>query len=123
MTEIIDMKRAKGVNPMAIPGIIPMKTTPEKIIDVVCDYFNVTIDELKTKSRKSEYVTARSVAWYIMLKETKITTERAGLIFSKDHATVLHGNRKVEQRITIYKDFARKVREIERKLREDNLNN
>jgi chromosomal replication initiator protein len=71
------------------PGILNAKD-PFKIVSRL---LNVPIDDIKSKSRKRELITARNLICY-HYKTTRIdyTLEKIGhLIGNKDHATVLHG--------------------------------
>ena len=61
------------------------------ITKVVCDYFNLPVDNLQTKTRKREIVQARQLAMYFSKSMTKSSLASIGSqIGKKDHATVLH---------------------------------
>ena len=63
---------------------------------VVCDYFDLPIELLKSKTRKREIVQARQIAMYFAKKMTKSSLANIGLhCGGKDHATVLHACRTV----------------------------
>ncbi|MFB1021495.1 MAG: chromosomal replication initiator protein DnaA, partial [Vicingaceae bacterium] len=58
---------------------------------VVCDYFDLPIELLKSKTRKREVVQARQIAMYFAKKMTKSSLANIGMhCGGKDHATVLH---------------------------------
>jgi chromosomal replication initiation ATPase DnaA len=73
----------------------------ELIINIVCDYFNVDILELKNKSRYRKYVYARQLIMYFLTRE-QITLKEIGKIFNRDHTTVVHANRTI--RNLLYSD-------------------
>ncbi|HMW97285.1 MAG TPA: chromosomal replication initiator protein DnaA, partial [Flavobacteriales bacterium] len=63
---------------------------------VVCDYFDLPIELLKSKTRKREVVQARQIAMYFAKKMTKNSLASIGAhCGGKDHATGLHACRTV----------------------------
>ncbi|MGV8096659.1 MAG: chromosomal replication initiator protein DnaA [Mangrovibacterium sp.] len=88
------------------------------ISKVVCDYFNLPVNQLQTKTRKREIVQARQLAMYFSKNLTKSSLAAIGLqIGNKDHATVLHACKTVSNLIDTDKNFRHFVDEIERKLK------
>lgn len=85
---------------------------------VVCDYFNITIDQMHSTTRKREIVQARQLAMYFAKNMTKASLASIGSeIGSKDHATVLHAVRTVNNLIDTDKHFRVYVEEIEKKIK------
>jgi len=90
----------------------------EYISKVVCDYFNMPVDALQTKTRKREVVQARQIAMYFSKSLTKYSLASIGAqIGSKDHATVLHACKTVNNLKDTDKNFRIFVEEIEKKLK------
>lgn len=58
---------------------------------VVCSEFNITEDELKGKLRKRSFVDARHICFQFLKSETKLSLSQIGVIYNRNHATVLHG--------------------------------
>jgi chromosomal replication initiator protein len=88
------------------------------ISKVVCDYFNLPVNQLQTKTRKREIVQARQLAMYFSKNLTKSSLASIGSqIGNKDHATVLHACKTVSNLIDTDKNFRHSVDEIERKLK------
>ena len=78
------------------------------IIRTVCYEFDTKIDELKIKSRKRELVMTRQIiAWMIKSKIVKNSMSLAsiGEVIGRDHATVLHACRTVNNLIETERDF------------------
>ncbi len=97
-------------------------TTREISIDyiqkVVCDYFSVALDILNSKTRKREIVQARQLAMYFSKMHTKNSLATIGLhCGNKDHATVLHACRTVNNLIETDKQFRVYVDDIDKKLK------
>ncbi len=84
---------------------------------VVCDYFNVTMDVLKSKTRKREVVQARQIAMYFAKQLTKSSLATIGMhCGGKDHATVLHACRTVNNLMDTDKKFRHYIQELDKKI-------
>ena len=85
---------------------------------VVCDYYNIASEMLHTKTRKREIVQARQVAMFFSKNLTKSSLTTIGAkIGGKDHATVLHACKTVNNLVETDKRFRSQVEEIEKKLK------
>ena len=96
-------------------------TTREISIDyiqkVVCDYFDMPIDLLKSPTRKREIVQARQLAMYFSKQLTKNSLASIGAqCGNKDHATVLHACRTVNNLAETDKRFKGYVEDLRKKL-------
>jgi len=84
---------------------------------VVCDYFDLPIELLKSKTRKREVVQARQIAMYFAKKMTKSSLANIGAhCGGKDHATVLHACRTVNNLSETDKQFRAYLEDLEKKL-------
>lgn len=97
-------------------------TTREISIDfiqkLVCDFFNIPVEVINSKTRKREIVQARQLAMYFAKKHTKASLATIGLhCGNKDHATVLHACRTVNNLIETDKQFRSYVEELDNKLK------
>jgi len=85
---------------------------------VVCNYYNIGLEQLQSRTRKREIVQARQVAMYFSKTLTKSSLATIGSqIGGKDHATVLHACKTVNNLIETDKRFRLQVDEIEKKLK------
>ena len=85
---------------------------------VVCNYYNIGLELLQSKTRKREIVQARQVAMFFSKSMTKSSLATIGSqIGGKDHATVLHACKTVNNLIETDKRFRLQVDEIEKKLK------
>ncbi len=101
-----------------IVNITRKVNTVEKIRDVVCEYFSLSVDSISTKSRKREVVQARQIAMYLSKQLTKSSLSTIGnTIGQRDHATVLHACKIVNDLMDCDKTFRTSVKEIEEKLK------
>lgn len=106
----IDMDLTK----YAIDSILPqdgiVKITPDKIMDKVSVFFNVTKEELIGKSRVKSLVVPRQVAMYICSKLTDMNPSMIGKTFgNKDRTTVVHNVQKIEKDIQTDEDLKKNV--------------
>jgi chromosomal replication initiator protein len=62
----------------------------ERIQQVICHYFKISVEALKSKSRKKGVSYPRNVAMYFCRKYTDETLESIGRAFNRTHATVIH---------------------------------
>lgn len=119
------MLNKKEITPELTAGVIDKlvkgpKTeyTIEYIAKVVCDYFKMPVDSLQEKTRKREIVQARQLAMFFSKNLTKFSLSTIGAnIGNKDHATVLHACKTVNNLIETDKSFKQCVEEIERRLK------
>ena len=85
---------------------------------VVCNYYDIGIEMLQSKTRKREIVQARQVAMYFSKNLTKSSLATIGAqIGGKDHATVLHACKTVNNLMDTDKHFKSQIEDIEKKLR------
>ncbi len=85
---------------------------------VVCSYFNIPVDTIHSKTRKREIVQARQIAMYFSKSLTKSSLTTIGAqIGGKDHATVLHACKTVNNLMDTDKKFRLQIEEIEKKLK------
>ena len=109
----IDMRLAERVIKRAVK-IDNHPLTIDDIIDKVCNHYNVTHQQVLSRSRKRDIVTVRQISMYFAQKYTKMPASRIGqLIGNRDHSTVLHSCTTVEQRMKIDKVFAEELNSIE----------
>ncbi len=89
----------------------------EYIQKVVCDYFDIEMEILKSKTRKREIVQARQIAMYFSKKLTKSSLANIGAhCGGKDHATVLHACRTVNNLAETDKQFKAYLSDLDKKL-------
>lgn len=92
--------------------------TIETIINKVCDYYDISIEAIQTKSRKHEIVQVRQISMYLAKKHLDFSTSKIGAYIGKrDHATVLHACNIVRDQLQVDKNFRRDVENIESSLR------
>ncbi len=74
------------------------KITIPHIQQKIAAFFNVTVEELKSKSRKKNIMLPRQLAVYLARKHTESSLNDIGNAFGgKDHTTIIHAVQKIER--------------------------
>ncbi|MBK0381458.1 chromosomal replication initiator protein DnaA [Pedobacter sp. SD-b] len=90
----------------------------EYIQKLVCEYFEVPIEMVKSKTRKREIVQARQISMYLSKSHTKTSLKSIGAFFGgRDHSTVIYACQTVEDLIDTDKKFKAYVHDIQKKLK------
>lgn len=80
--------------------------------------YGYTFEVLETKSRKIDFRVPRQIAMYLLKTYTRLTLDEIGYLFKKDHATVVHACKVVENFIDTEKLFRSQIQEIINKIDE-----
>tara|TARA_R110002012_G_scaffold187203_1_gene354089 strand:- start:10792 stop:12219 length:1428 start_codon:yes stop_codon:yes gene_type:complete len=84
---------------------------------IVSDYFQMDVDTLQSKTRKRHIVQARQLAMFFAKKYTKASLASIGSqIGKRDHATVLHACKTVDNLSSTDKQFKKYVDDLTKKL-------
>jgi chromosomal replication initiator protein len=84
---------------------------------IVSDYFQLDVVTLQSKTRKRHVVQARQLAMFFAKKYTKASLSNIGSqIGDRDHATVLHACKTIENLASTDKEFKKYVDDIQKKL-------
>jgi chromosomal replication initiator protein len=90
--------------------------TIKEIQEIVCKYFKVDSDSLKSKSRKKIISYPRSTAIYLCREYTDSSLERIGQSFNRNHSTVLYDYEKIKKNIKIDESMRKEVDFLRRKI-------
>ena len=86
---------------------------PEKILNVVCSFYKIDLQELKSQSRITHIASARQVAIYFLEKHTPLALQAIGdYLGGKNHSTILHSINKIKNKIKSDENFFKELREI-----------
>lgn len=83
----------------------------EDICKIVCEYYSVTLDELKLKCRKRKYSYPRFVIFYFAEMEGHISTSIADY-FKLHHTSILSGIDIIDSNIITYKNIKSDINNI-----------
>ncbi len=97
--------------------IDPKEVSIGHIRKVVCDYMDVSESDIDSPKRTRDIAQARQVAMYLSKKHTTLPLSVIGSsIGGKNHATVLHACKAVNNLMETDKSFARTMEELDRLL-------
>jgi chromosomal replication initiator protein len=89
------------------------KITPERIQEAVAKQWGVTSSGLSSKRRTKDLTVPRQVAMYLIRELLDLPLVKIGYLFGgRDHSTVIHSIRKVEESVFNEPAFRRKVQAL-----------
>lgn len=112
----IDIALAQRVTDMIVDDV-NSELSIEKVEKAVCQYFNITAEDINSSSRKRQIVQARQIAMYLSRSLTSSSLSTIGdQIGGRDHATVLHACTTVSDLMSTDRLFKQYVNDIQRSL-------
>ncbi|MGI9461461.1 MAG: chromosomal replication initiator protein DnaA [Alphaproteobacteria bacterium] len=75
------------------------KITIDTIQQMIANYYDITLEELLSKSRLQDIARPRQIAMYLAKKATTRSLPSIGKRFRRDHTTVIHAVRTIENRM------------------------
>lgn len=105
----------------ALKDIISSKNnrvvTPELILDIVADHFNISIADLKSNKRNAEIAIPRQISMYFIRNMTDTSLKTIGIILGgKDHSTIKYGADKIASEIKEDETLANTINIIQKKI-------
>lgn len=87
--------------------------TTDLILNIVAEHFDVTSKDIQSQKRNAEFVIPRQVYMYLCreLIETPLTNI-AKTLGKKDHTTIIHGIKKIEEEIKYNEELKNKINVI-----------
>ncbi len=97
------------------------QVTLQNIIDVVTRYYNVKLSDLQGKRRHKSITLPRQVCMWLARQRTLYSLQEIGGYFGgRDHTTVMHSIRTVEQRMEERPEFAGQVQQLDSQITQGN---
>lgn len=96
----------------------PREITPQLIIEVVSDHFQISVDQMISKNRSSDIAKPRQIAMYLcknMVSEVSLDTV-GSLLGGRDHSTIIHGVKKISDEIEKNETMAQTIETIKKKI-------
>ena len=116
----IDIEIAKEALKDIVSPNSPSRITPENIINVVCDHYGISIEDIKSSKRNKELVHPRQMIMYLCRSMTNATyKEIASLLGGRDHSTIIYGERSITDLIEKDESIRRTIETIINKLKSD----
>jgi len=103
----------ENLMPVLNPPTEKVEASPSAVLAAVAEEFKVSIDDLKSSSRRREISLARQVGMYLMRQHTDLSLPKIGDEFGgKDHTTVMYSCDKIEKLIKKDSDLAQTIRQL-----------
>ena len=91
------------------------KNSVNRIQRIVAEYFQVSVEDMKSKKRSANLAFPRQVAMYLCRKLTNESFPKIGIEFGgKDHSTVMHSVEKIEKEILTNKELANIIEKLKK---------
>lgn len=92
---------------------ISEKNDIHKIQKIVSEYFQITVEDIRSKKRSSNIAFPRQIAMYLCRTLTNESFPKIGTEFGgKDHSTVMHSVEKIEKEIKTNKELSNIIEKI-----------
>lgn len=113
----IDMNVAIEALKTTITPSIVFKNDVQKIQQIVCDFYKISLDDMKGKKRTAKIAFPRQVAMYLCRKHTNDSFPKLGIEFGgRDHTTIMHAYSKIEKEIENTQEFAIIIQNFEKQI-------
>ena len=122
MGKLLDMKEitletAKNALRDTIDPNKVVMITNSGILDVVCDHFSVSKEDMLSSKRNKELVHPRHIAMYLMRNMTDSSLDQIGdFLGGRDHTTVMHGINKISTGVEVNNELAATVSVLKKKI-------
>ena len=94
-------------------GAISEKNDVAKIQKVVATYFQISVDDLRSKKRSANIAFPRQIAMYLCRQLTDESFPKIGIEFGgKDHSTVMHSCDKIEKEMKNNKELEKTIEKL-----------
>ena len=91
------------------------KNDVHRIQKIVSEYFQISVEDIRSKKRSSNISFPRQIAMYLCRDLTNESFPKIGIEFGgKDHSTVMHSVEKIEKEIRENKDLANIIEKLKK---------
>ena len=103
----------------ALADLMPetREVEPDQIIKIVAEAFDISLDDIFSRSRSQRIALPRQVAMYLLREESDLSLPKIGeMLGNRDHTTVMYGHEKISDLLETDKGLRRKVINIQEDL-------
>lgn len=115
----VDMQLAEQVLKDLLLDDGAPEITASQILSATAEYFDVTIEDLRSKSRSRTLVNARQIAMYLLRELTDMSLPRIGQeLGDRDHTTVMYADRKIRNLMAERRPIFNQVTELTNRIKQ-----
>ncbi|WP_423817489.1 chromosomal replication initiator protein DnaA [Rothia nasimurium] len=115
----VDMQLAEQVLKDLLLDDGAQEITASQVLQATAEYFDVTIDDLRSKSRSRTLVNARQIAMYLLRELTDMSLPRIGQeLGDRDHTTVMYADRKIRNLMAERRPIFNQVTELTNRIKQ-----
>ena len=115
----VTLELAQDVLRSLLPNSAEARVTPDLVIRVASDYFDLTTDDIKSPNRSRPLVTARQISMYLCRELTDLSLPEIGRRFGgRDHSTVIHAINKILKQLPERSACYEQVQELTARIRQ-----
>ncbi|WP_279752801.1 chromosomal replication initiator protein DnaA [Rothia dentocariosa] len=116
----VDVALAEVVLKDLITDAGDAEITSGQVLATTASYFDVTLEDLRSKSRTRTLTNARQIAMYLLRELTDMSLPRIGQeLGGRDHTTVMHAVRKVGAQMAERRTTFNQVTDLTNKIKQD----
>ncbi len=108
---------------VALADLLPQRgdVEPQKVVDLVAKYFNLSPEKLLSPDRSREVALPRQIAMYLLREDVNVSLPRIGeALGGRDHTTVMHAIKTITDKIERDDQLRRRVNNIRQQLHAQN---
>ena len=95
----------------------PREITPQLIIEVVTEHFNISMDQMISRSRSSDIARPRQIAMFLCKTMTDSSLDEIGsFLGGRDHSTIIHGIKKIGDEYEVNENTKTLIDTIKKKI-------
>ncbi len=95
----------------------PREITPQLIIEVVSEHFQISVDQMISRTRSNDIARPRQIAMYLCKNMTNIPLDSIGaLLGGRDHSTIIHGIKKITEEYENNENTRNTIETIKKKI-------
>ena len=118
----ITLDLAQNVLQSLLPNAAETRITPDLVMSVAADYFDISSEDIRSANRSRPLVTARQTAMFLCRELTDLSLPQIGIRFGgRDHSTVIHATNKIRQLMKEKTTTYEQVTELTERIRQQAL--
>ena len=117
VNEPITMELAQKALKETLSGDTRKEITASLIMQTVCDYYHLSVEDMTSSTRRREVTVPRQVAMYLTREMTDMSLPQIGTAFgNRDHTTVLHACSVITRSMSETPKLAEEVEDLKEKI-------